>query len=147
MAKPRMAWWFHRALSCPGRHRSYLRWSGRRCCAGWEGLRIPVFASLDEALKAIHPKYFVIGLAPDGGRLPADARSTVIEALQHGLNVDSGLHDFLSDDPEISTLAKAHGAAIRDVRKTPGQRRYTFLQEISNTWSASRSLFLVQILL
>jgi uncharacterized NAD-dependent epimerase/dehydratase family protein len=36
-----------------------------------------------------------------------------------GLNVDCGLHDFLSEDPEMVDLADAHGVVIRDVRKPP----------------------------
>lgn len=65
--------------------------------------------------------HFVIGLAPDGGRLPPAARSVVESALRGGLNVDSGLHDFLSDDPELAALAAARGVRIRDVRKPPAR--------------------------
>jgi uncharacterized NAD-dependent epimerase/dehydratase family protein len=70
----------------------------------------------DRNLKATH---FVIGLAPDGGRLPENARLAVMDALGRGLLVDSGLHDYLSDDPELSALARARGCRIRDVRKPP----------------------------
>ncbi len=87
---------------------------------------IPVFASLAEALVQVQPKYFVIGLAPDGGRLPSEARETVKDAITQGLNVDSGLHDFLSDDNEVSGLAQQYGVAIRDVRKTPGRKELHF---------------------
>lgn len=87
---------------------------------------IPVFASLDDALKRISPKYFVIGLAPDGGRLPTVARETVKEAIKNGLHVDSGLHDFLSEDAEVNALAQQFGVRIRDVRKTPGRKDLHF---------------------
>lgn len=87
---------------------------------------IPVFSSLAEALTNVKPKYFVIGLAPDGGRLPAEARETVKDAIIQGLYVDSGLHDFLSDDPEVSELAQQYGVSIRDVRKTPGRKDLHF---------------------
>src|SRR6187402_1773247 len=64
---------------------------------------IPVVANFKEGLALANTKggadNFVIGLAPDGGRLPAEAKEVVKEALANGLNVDSGLHDFLSDDP------------------------------------------------
>jgi len=40
------------------------------------------------------PTHLVVGLAPDGGRLSAEARQDIIEAIRLGLNVDSGLHDF-----------------------------------------------------
>lgn len=87
---------------------------------------IPVYASLTEALIHVKPKYFVIGLAPDGGRLPLEAREVVKEAIAAGLHVDSGLHDFLSDDPEIATLAEQKKIHIRDVRKTPSRKDLHF---------------------
>ena len=61
----------------------------------------------------------VIGLAPDGGRLPQEAKATIKQALTLGWNVDSGLHDFLTNDEELVNIAKENGGRIRDVRKTP----------------------------
>ena len=92
---------------------------------------IPIFADLQTAyeasIKIRNPAtFFVIGLAPDGGRLSPDAREDVKKAIQLGLNVDSGLHDFLSDDPEIFGLAKQHNVKIRDVRKTPPRNELHF---------------------
>ncbi|MGB5435294.1 MAG: DUF1611 domain-containing protein [Maribacter sp.] len=85
---------------------------------------IPIFASIDEAAKALSksgntPKTLVIGLAPDGGRLPSEAKGTIKKALRKGWNVDSGLHDFLTNDPEMVKLGHENGGRIRDVRKTP----------------------------
>lgn len=82
---------------------------------------IPIFADLDAALKANRDRitHMVIGVAPDGGRLDARARSCVAQALGLGLNVDSGLHEFLSEDPELAALARTCGAVIRDVRRPP----------------------------
>ncbi|MGH2625356.1 MAG: DUF1611 domain-containing protein, partial [Anaerolineales bacterium] len=90
--------------------------------------RIPIFADLGSALSgaAASPTHLVIGLAPVGGRLPDAWRHIVAEALRQGLNVDSGLHQFLSDDPELRRLAEEHGAAIRDVRKPPPRDRLHF---------------------
>jgi uncharacterized NAD-dependent epimerase/dehydratase family protein len=88
---------------------------------------IPVTAGLEEALSAAGAAgapatHFVIGLAPDGGRLDARTRQAVMAAVTAGLNVDSGLHDFLSDDPEIARAAAERGLALRDIRKTPPRR-------------------------
>ena len=81
---------------------------------------IPVFGGLVEAMTEVQDvDYLVVGLAPDGGRLPAAARETLAEALDYGLHLDSGLHDFLSNDPVLVKKAKAEGLRIRDVRKTP----------------------------
>lgn len=81
---------------------------------------ITVYADFASA-HAANPtaEYLVVGLAPDGGRLPASARATMGEALDAGLHLDSGLHDFLSNDPILATKAKKNGLRIRDVRKTP----------------------------
>ncbi len=89
---------------------------------------IPVLGSLSEALAAAPEPatHLVIGLAPDGGRLPPEGRKAVLEAIDAGLNVDSGLHDFLSEDPEIAARASARGVALRDVRKPPPRKDLHF---------------------
>ena len=91
---------------------------------------IPVVSDLAEAIEVAHKKggaeAFVIGLAPDGGRLPDDAREVVRQAIQRGLHVDSGLHDFLSDDPAIAALAKEKKVRIRDIRKPPERKDLHF---------------------
>lgn len=89
---------------------------------------IPIFASLSEALASLasRPDYFVIGLAPDGGQLPSTARAAVCAAITAGLHVDSGLHQFLGDDPEFAALAAAHQVRIRDVRRPPDRSQLHF---------------------
>ena len=89
---------------------------------------IPVFSDLKTAMEKSSESatHFVIGLAPDGGRLASDARRDVMQAIASGLNVDSGLHDFLSEDQEISELAEKHDVKIRDVRKTPPRKNLHF---------------------
>jgi len=90
---------------------------------------IPIVADLDAALR-LTPEtgatFFVVGLAPDGGRLGTGARKDVKRALALGLNVDAGLHDFLSEDPELAELARTNGASIRDVRKPPPRSELHF---------------------
>ena len=61
--------------------------------------------------------HFVVGLAPDGGQLPSRARKDLKDAIALGLNVDCGLHDYLSDDRELANLADRYGIQIRDIRK------------------------------
>lgn len=89
---------------------------------------IPVFPSLDAALQTLpeKPRYFVIGLAPDGGRLPEHYRTAVAQALQLGIHVDSGLHSFLGEDEEFIRAAAEGGAQIRDVRKPPSRDKLHF---------------------
>ncbi|MGH7452702.1 MAG: DUF1611 domain-containing protein, partial [bacterium] len=89
---------------------------------------IPIYSSLAIALQAIRNQvqYFIIGLAPEGGKLPESYRQIVAEAIRAGLNIDSGLHEFLSDDPEFSRLAQKHGVQIRDIRKPPERKDLHF---------------------
>jgi uncharacterized NAD-dependent epimerase/dehydratase family protein len=92
---------------------------------------IPVFADLASAhttllKQGVQPEHFVIGLAPDGGRLPKEARQEVLNAIQLKLNVVSGLHDFLSEDEEIAKAAQANGLTITDIRKPPHRRTLHF---------------------
>jgi len=94
---------------------------------------IPVTASLSEAIelsKSMNkkPTHFVIGLAPDGGKLSKEAKKNVKEALNYNLNVDSGLHDFLSDDKELAQLAKHKHLQIRDVRKPLPRNKLHFFE-------------------
>ncbi len=93
--------------------------------------KIPIYADLSSAKDAAHqndtpPTHFVIGLAPDGGRFSPEHRKAVIKAVKAGLNVDSGLHDFLSEDNEIISLAEKNGVRIRDVRKPPARDELHF---------------------
>ena len=92
---------------------------------------VPVVEDLASALsnatsRQKQPTHFVIGLAPDGGRLPESARSAIRTALESGLNVDSGLHDFLSDDGELASMASLRGLKIHDVRKPPPRSELHF---------------------
>lgn len=86
--------------------------------------KIPVYATLGEAL-AIHDgliDYCIVGIAPKGGKLPEPMLTALKICLQKGISIISGLHDFISDMPEMVSLAKASGAEIIDVRK-PKERK------------------------
>ena len=101
---------------------------------------IPVVSTLEQALVSAQGlskplTHFVIGLAPDGGRLTDSARRAVLDAVSIGLHVDSGLHDYLSEDMEISSMAHEKGVTLRDVRKPPSRKHLHFfsgkIEEVS----------------
>lgn len=84
------------------------------------GGNIPCKATLKEFLNdGSKPNTLVVGVTPVGGKLPAAMRAVVMEAIQHGLDIWSGLHEFLNDDPEFAAAAKKHNVKIWDVRKPP----------------------------
>jgi uncharacterized NAD-dependent epimerase/dehydratase family protein len=95
-----------------------------RSVTAWlPGHDVPVLASLDEALALPEPPTaLVIGIAPDGGRLPTSWRPTIRKALDAGLEVHAGLHEFLGDDPEFAADAARTGTRLVDYRRPPAER-------------------------
>ena len=80
---------------------------------------IPIFKNLDAAVfrEAVVPDTFIYGMAPSTGRLSPEDRGVVLHAIELGLNIVSGLHEYLSDDPEIANAASKRNVTIRDIRK------------------------------
>ena len=79
---------------------------------------IPVFANFEKAI-AQFPKanYLVIGVATVGGRLPGNMLEVVIKAIEAGVSIVNGLHEYLNDKPNVVALAKSKGVTLTDVRK------------------------------
>jgi len=86
--------------------------------AGAEHERIPIVGTVDDALP-YEPTVAVVGVATQGGRFPPTWRELLKASIVAGLDVESGLHEFVSDDPELIELARAHGVELRDLRKAP----------------------------
>ncbi|HEX9754955.1 MAG TPA: DUF1611 domain-containing protein [Gemmatimonadales bacterium] len=82
------------------------------------GDAIPVVATMEAGL-ALRPDAVLIGIAPMGGRLPEAWRAGLLQALEAGCDIWSGLHTFLTDDPALARRAKELGREIRDVRRPP----------------------------
>jgi len=82
------------------------------------GGALPVVGSMREGL-ALGPTAVLIGIAPVGGRMPAEWRAWLAEALDHGCDLWSGLHTFLGDDPLLAEKARAGGRKIFDLRRPP----------------------------
>ena len=59
----------------------------------------------------------MVGVAPTGGKLPTPMRRHVLEAIQHGWTIESGLHDFLCEDEEFAVAARESDAVLKDFRK------------------------------
>lgn len=58
-----------------------------------------------------------LGIATPGGKLPETWRPVLRSAIELGLDVVSGLHEFLVDDPEYVELAEISGSRLVDVRR------------------------------
>lgn len=61
-------------------------------------------------------KTFLVGVANAGGVLPPHWTRTIVEAIEAGMDVASGLHMRLADSPEVKAAAERKGARLFDVR-------------------------------
>jgi uncharacterized NAD-dependent epimerase/dehydratase family protein len=61
-------------------------------------------------------KTFIIGAVNAGGRLPEHWVESVVEALDAGMDVASGLHVRLASVPAIKEAAERNGRQLHDVR-------------------------------
>ena len=78
----------------------------------------PVVASIAEA-DSSGANALLIGVAPVGGRLGDSWRRWVLDALDRGWPVWSGLHTQLSDDAEFTERAARCGGRLVDLRYVP----------------------------
>lgn len=86
-----------------------MRLVGCGCDAGISEMTI------SEAI-SVGAKTFIVGGSPIGGKLPDTWIPTILEAINAGLNVVSGLHSRLVDIPAIAEAADLCGVRIHDVR-------------------------------
>jgi len=61
----------------------------------------------------------VLGIANAGGRLGADLIDDALLAISVGMNIASGLHQRLRDEPRLVAAARAVGVELFDVREPP----------------------------
>ncbi len=71
--------------------------------------------TLQEGLDA-GAKTLVIGVANRGGVISDAWKAVLVEALQMGYDIASGLHNLLRDENELQAAAKVHGRTLHDVR-------------------------------
>ena len=96
---------------------------------------IPILRSLSTAVAraASMPDTFIYGMAPSTGRLSTADRGVVLDAIARGMNIVSGLHEYLSDDTEIATAALERQVTIRDIRKPkPSKQMRLFDGSVAN---------------
>src|SRR3954452_3222294 len=94
--------------------------AGQKADSSLTAYDIPIVASLGEALASPdRPDALLIGIAPTGGRLPDAWRTVILEAIAADLDVLSGLHTYLGDDPGFRAAAAACGTEIVDYRRPP----------------------------
>jgi uncharacterized NAD-dependent epimerase/dehydratase family protein len=79
---------------------------------------VPIVASVEEALP-LGPTTALVGVVTQGGYFPPAWMELLRSCVEHGLDVENGLHVFLADDPELRALAAERGVELRDLRRPP----------------------------
>ncbi len=81
--------------------------------------QIPIVENLEAAVtrEAKIPDTLIYGMAPSTGKMSPADREVVLDAIALGMNIVSGLHEYLGDDAEISNAADRANVTIRDIRK------------------------------
>ena len=79
---------------------------------------LPVVGTVNDALR-FDPTHALVGVATQGGRFPPPWRELLRSCIANGLSVENGLHQFLSDDEELTELARRHGVELVDLRRPP----------------------------
>ncbi len=95
---------------------------------------IPVCTDLAHAIELAGriPDYLIFGIAPASGMLSAAERRVILDAMELGIHIVSGLHEFLDDDPEFRAAGTANNVTILDVRRPRDKKDlHTFSGRIS----------------
>jgi uncharacterized NAD-dependent epimerase/dehydratase family protein len=78
----------------------------------------PIVGSVEEAVE-FGPTTALVGVVTQGGYFPPAWMELLRRCVEHGLDLESGLHVFLGDDPGLSALAAERGVELRDLRRPP----------------------------
>jgi uncharacterized NAD-dependent epimerase/dehydratase family protein len=97
-------------------------WAADRCVGEWS-----CGATVTTGLPRLTPKEarargarsLLIGVANLGGVINESWMPSLIDALESGLDVISGLHTKLNDTPQLKSVAERHGRRLIDVRTPP----------------------------
>jgi uncharacterized NAD-dependent epimerase/dehydratase family protein len=98
-------------------------WAADRCVGEWscEG------ATVTTGLPRLSPKEarargaraLVIGVANVGGMIAESWMPSLLDALESGLDIISGMHTKLNDTPQLKSAAERRGRRLIDVRTPP----------------------------
>ncbi len=98
-------------------------WARDRCIGEWSCAGATITADLPRLTPrqacARGARALVIGVANIGGAINESWLPSLIEALEAGLDIISGMHTKLSDTPSLRTLAERRGRRLIDVRTPP----------------------------
>lgn len=96
-------------------------WRPEKCIAQLrlDGAKVDLGLTEMNVADAAHAgaRTLVLGLAPVGGTLPDSWLPLLIEAMEQGMDIASGLHIRLNSIPELVAVAERTGQRLLDVRE------------------------------
>lgn len=103
--------------------RGIAHWRPQHCIGQLSGSACKTSIGLPEmdiaSAAVAGARTLIVGVANAGGIMDAETVATVITALEAGLDVASGLHAHLADQPEIAATAARLGRSLFDARVAP----------------------------
>jgi uncharacterized NAD-dependent epimerase/dehydratase family protein len=98
-------------------------WARDRCVGEWSCAGATVTTDLPrlspKEARARGARALVIGVANTGGVIGDNWIPSLVEALESGLDIISGMHAKLGDVPQLKAAAEKHGRRLIDVRTPP----------------------------
>ncbi len=98
-------------------------WAPDRCVGEWSCAGATVSTGLarltPKEARARGAKALVIGVANTGGVISESWLPSLMEALESGLDIISGMHAKLADVPQLKSMAEHTGRRLIDVRTPP----------------------------
>lgn len=98
-------------------------WAADRCIAEWALPACTVTTGLPRltpaAAHAAGARSMVIGVASVGGQIRASWVPVLVDALESGLDIISGMHSSYRDIPELSAVVERTGRHFIEVRRPP----------------------------
>jgi uncharacterized NAD-dependent epimerase/dehydratase family protein len=98
-------------------------WAGDRCVGEWSCEGATVSTGLPrltpKEARASGARALVIGVANVGGAIGEAWMPALIDALESGLDIISGMHTKLKDTPQLAAIAERRGRRLIDVRTPP----------------------------
>jgi uncharacterized NAD-dependent epimerase/dehydratase family protein len=98
-------------------------WAPDRCVGEWSCGGATVTTGLPrltpKEARARGARALVIGVANSGGIIGENWMPSLLEALDSGLDIISGMHTKLNDSPQLKSMAERRGRTLIDVRTPP----------------------------
>jgi uncharacterized NAD-dependent epimerase/dehydratase family protein len=98
-------------------------WAADRCVGEWSCAGATVTTGLPrltpKEARARGARSLLIGVANSGGIISESWMPSLLEALESGLDIVSGMHSKLNDTPQLKSAAERRGRRLIDVRTPP----------------------------